>query len=202
MTGSGKTTFASKEYEELSLLCVFINTNLEVIPEQASQVIVHSPDEVIEAINSGYRKICYNPKSDKEISPEEIDEIRRILFNIGIKINAKRRKPLVVAVLFIDEIQEYSSLHRPHAGIDRLWKRGRRHGVIGVAISQRPADVSHTILTQCQHHVIFKLGTYEMPYFERYHIPIEDHIEWLDKDYHFVIFDGQTVKRYYPIEID
>lgn len=201
MTGGGKTTFASKVYEELPTLCVFINTNLERIPEQKSDIIVNDVDQVIEAINEGYTKICFNPKANKDIEAEEIDEIRQVLMNMGLTANRAKSKPIVIAHLFIDEIQDYSSLHKPHKGIDRLWKRGRRYGVTGIAISQRPADVSHTILTQSAYHVIFKLGTYEIPYFQKYKIPIDEHIEWLKQDYHFVVWDGTEIERFRPIEI-
>lgn len=201
ITGSGKTTFATSIYEKLDTLCVFVNTNEERIPERKSQIIVWDVDEVIKAINLDARKICLNPKETREIASADIERLCNVLFHIGSQINKERREITVFSHLFIDEVQEYSSLHRPNANIDRIWKRGRRYGIVGVAISQRPADVSHTILTQCKYHVIFRLGQYEVPYFQRYRIPIEDHEEWLKRKYHFTIFDGADVSRFYPIKV-
>jgi len=198
ITGSGKTTLATKIYENLDTICIFINTNEERIPERASQIIIYDSNEFIEAIELNATKICLNPREFKEIETSEIERITKILMTMG----RERKKEGIFAHIFIDEVQEYSSLHKPNINIDRIWKRGRRYGIIGCAISQRPADVSHTILTQSQFHVIFKLGTYETPYFERYKIPIEEHKEWLKKPYHIIVFDGVEVKRYYPIKLE
>ena len=196
-TGKGKTTFASQIYKKLDTLCIFVNTNEERIPERASQTVVYSVDDIAKAINLGGRKICLNPKGENEIEPKEIARICSMLMRIGRKM----KKQMIFSHVFVDEVQEYSSLHRPYSTIDRIWKRGRRYGVVGHAISQRPADVSHTILTQSEYHVIFRLGTYEIPYFKRYGIPIEEHEEWLKKEYHFIVFDGIDTKRFYPVRI-
>ena len=69
-------------------------------------------------------------------------------------------------------------------------------------MSQRPADVSHTILTQSKDHVIFYIGSYDHPYFKKYKIPIEDYVateeeakqgikKHLDHKYNFVIWWNQ-----------
>jgi len=201
ITGSGKTTFGSSIFEKVDTLAIFINTSEERIPEQKSQIVVTSVDDLCKAIEMDARKICFNPREAGDVSVSDVEEISRIMLKMGRQIHKKRRFIAVFGHLFIDEVHEFSELHRANKTIDRIWKRGRRYGIIGVAMSQRPADVSHTILTQCRYHVIFRLGTYEIPYFARYKIPIEDHEEWLKKDYHFCIFDGEEVKRFYPIKI-
>ena len=200
-TGSGKTTLASKLYEQETTLCVFINTNFEYIPEGYSQAVVSDVETLVEAINEGYTKICFNPTSEKDITVSEVVYIKRVLFNLGKSINEKRKKPKIVAHLFIDEVQDYSSKYKQNREIDSIWKKGRRFGVIGIAMSQRPADVSHTILTQSKYHVIFRLGTYEYEYFGRYHIPVEEFKEHISKDYHFIVWDGYSIEEYDPIEI-
>ena len=200
-TGSGKTTLASKLYEEETTLCVFINTNFEHIPEGYSHAVVSNVDDIVNAMNEGYTKICLNPTSRKDISASDVVYVKRLLFNIGKSINEKRKKPKIVAHIFIDEVQDYSNKRQPNKEIDSIWKKGRRYGVIGVAMSQRPADVSHTILTQSKYHVIFKIGTYEYEYFSHYHIPIEEFEDWIASPYHFIVWDGYTIEKYKPIEI-
>lgn len=201
LTGSGKTTFASKLYEQETTLCIFINTNFENIPEGYSQVIVTNTDQLVEVIENGFSKICFNPTAQKDISQDDVIYVKRLLFNLGKSINKNRRTPKIVAHIFIDEVQDYSSKFKPNLEIDSIWKKGRRFGVVGIAMSQRPANVSHTILTQSKFHVIFKVSGYESEYFSRYHIPVEEHEEWLEKDYHFIVWDGYSVEKFRPIEI-
>lgn len=200
-TGSGKTTLASKLYDEETTLCVFINTNFEYMPERYSQAVVSNLGDIVNAMNEGYTKICFNPTSQKDITANDVVYVKRLLFNVGKSINEHRKKPKIVAHLFIDEVQDYTGKLKKNAEIDSIWKKGRRYGVIGIAMSQRPADVSHTILTQSKYHVIFKLGTYEYEYFGRYHIPVDEFEDWINKDYHFIVWDGYNIERYNPIEL-
>lgn len=195
ITGSGKTTLATSFYDKLKTICIFINTNEERIVERRSQIVCFDSNEVIEALSLDAKKICLNPREMKDIEIRDVERICNTLFEIGKQVQKN------FAHIFIDEVQEYSTLHRPNKTIDRVWKRGRRYGIVGVAISQRPADVSHTILTQSKYHAIFRLGTYETPYFQRYKIPIEEHEDWLEKPYHFIVFDGIECMRYYPIRL-
>lgn len=204
ITRSGKTFFNVSIYEKLDTFCIYINTNAEVAPENASDIIVHSIDELIYVTNNmekiRAKKICYSPTINRGITEKDIETITHILFVLGGQINKKRKEPIIWCHIFIDEVHEYSSVHRKNKIIDSLWKRGARYGIIAVGISQRPSDVSHTILTQSQNHVIFKVSPYEVPYFEHYHIPIEEFEEHIKKDYHFVVFDGYEVKEAYPIQ--
>ena len=203
ITGSGKTTLAVSIYKKLDTFAVFINTQDEVAPEHASDLVVHTPEDLLSVLENidqlKAKKVCLSPKRDTEIKPEDIEAVRDVLFAYGAKINEKRKAPIIWCHIFIDEIHEYSSKRQPNRKIDSLWKRGRRYGIIAVGLSQRPADVSHTILTQSKYHVIFKVSPYEYQYFHTYHIPIEDFEEWIKRDYHFVVFDGYEVKEAYPI---
>ena len=87
--------------------------------------------------------------------------------------------------------------------IARVWKRGRRYGIVGIAISQRPADVSHTVLTQSRTHYIFFMGIYEKGYFSAYGIPVfdEEYMEWIKQDYHYLKYEDGRIEKYDPIEI-
>ena len=203
--GSGKTTFAVSIYKKLDTLCIFINTNDEVAVESASDVVVHSVDDLIYILNNidelRTKKVCYSPTTNKDITPKDMEMITHILFRVGAEINKKRKEPIIWCHIFVDEIHEFSDVRKKNRLIDNLWKRGRRYGIVAVAISQRPADVSHTILTQCANHVIFKVSPYEVPYFTHYHIPIEEFEDWIKKDYHFVVFDGYSIKEAYPINL-
>ena len=198
-----KTTFNVSIYKKLDTFCIYVNTNDEVAVENASDIVIHRIDDLIYIINNmekiRAKKICFSPPANRDITEKDVETVVHILFRLGSKINEKRKQPIIWCHIFIDEIHEYSSVHRKNKTIDQLWKRGRRYGIIAVGISQRPSDVSHTILTQSKNHVIFKVSPYEVPYFTHYHIPIDEFEEHIKKDYHFVVFDGYSVKEAPPI---
>ena len=171
------------------------------MPEEKSQAKVNNIDSFLEAVNRGYTKICFNPTEAKDITLTELIYIKRTLFSLGKKVNEHKKTPLIISHLFIDEVQDYSSKHQPNSEIDAIWKRGRRYGIVGIAMSQRPADVSHTILTQSKYHVIFETSGYEYEYFRRYHIPIDAFKGWTAKKYHFAVWDWSTIDQYKPIQI-
>lgn len=204
ITGSGKTYWCSEQFALSERLAIFINTNSEKQPETKCDVLVHDVDGVIEAINQfGKQHICYTPSVDREIEPEDLEQIIDLLFKLGLEINKDKKQPLIWCELYIDEIQEYEGKRaKTGSRIRKLWKRGRRYGIIGIGISQRPADVSHTVLTQSRTHVIFQLGVYEKGYFEAYGIPafeeaIEEH---LAKNYHYIIIhDKGEIELHEPV---
>ena len=192
ITDSGKTTFAAKYYESNDGLNIFFNVQEEYAVEEVSDVIVTNQEELEEAIEEGYKHICYNPElAGMDIQVEDIGTVIRMLFAIGTYAKRKEKgRPEIWCTVYIDEVQEFGE-KQGHPIIHRLWKRGKGYGIRAVGISQRPADVSHTILTQSQDHVIFYVGGYEHPYFRNYHIPIEEHISHLEKDCNFVIWWNQ-----------
>lgn len=218
ITGSGKTTFAKWLYNNTSGLRVFYNTQLEAGIENDSDALVYDIAGFRRAFNEEidiegkkvrkFHKICFNPDEDEDRALMELRQLILILFRLGYGINKNSEKPTVWCHLFIDEIHEYSSQLQKNKVVDRVWKRGRRYGIVGIAVSQRPAEVSHSILANCSTHVIFKTGQYELPYYQRYHIPIFSRREgeeskeelWLKKKYHFLVFYDGELTEYPPIE--
>jgi len=204
ITGSGKTSYASKLFEQFEGYAIFVNTNAEIIPEEKAQVVITTFRE-FQAVLNDYKmlkKICVNPLPNAEIPLNTVEDIIKTCFILGQSINENTKEPKNWCAIFLDEVQDYSSKHSPNPNIDILFKRGRRYGVIGVAISQTPAQVSHNILRNCDYHVIFKVSPYERSYFEEYHIPVFENLEtteWLKREYHYVLFDGYQIYRKPPI---
>ncbi len=147
----------------------------------------------------------------EDIKIQEIGVVIRMLFAMGtIAKREQKKRPDIWCTVYIDEIQEFGE-KQGHPIIHRLWKRGKGYGIRGVGMSQRPADVSHTVLTQSDDHVIFYMGGYEQPYFQTYKIPIQDHMEHLSTEYiiddkdmklNFVIWWGQDeIEEYNKLNI-
>jgi len=220
-TGSGKTTIAEWLYKNCEGIAIFFNTQLEYRIEQDSDALVSSMSGFRDAWNaeekSGfldppthkrkYHKICFNPDDDIDVARQQLDDLVDTLFSIGLKINKDAKKPQIWVRLFIDEIHEYSEKGKEDKTVDRLWRRGRRYGIVAIGISQRPADVSHGILSQCPTHIIFKVNRYESPYFQRYKIPVffddenNETNRWLHKKYHFAVFTGDNLEKYPPVDM-
>lgn len=69
--------------------------------------------------------------------------------------------------LVVDEAQTYAPKGTP-SPLTWIALRGRIHGVKGIWITQRPAGLSHALLTQARYHGIFYMGAFEDPYLSRY----------------------------------
>lgn len=205
ITGSGKTTFMARMFGESERLAIFINTNNEVLPEQYADIVFHDIEGFCQAINEhkGKHHLCLSPTVEHSLTKEDVSKIIDLLFEMGFKYNEKRQTPIIWCELYIDEIQEYQKKHQSNVEIDRVWKRGRRYGILGIAISQRPADVSHTVLTQSDIHYLFFLGDYEKGYFQAYGIPVfsDDVMEWIKQDFHYIKYERGEVTKYEPIQI-
>lgn len=201
-TGSGKTTYAAKYFSSNEGLNIFFNIQEEYAVEQEADIIITTTEELTRAIEEGHIHICFNPElAGQDVGIEDIGYVIRYLFAMGAlaKQEAKGR-PEIWCTVFIDEIQEFGE-KGGHPIIHRLWKRGLGYGIRAVGISQRPADVSHTVLTQSQQHVIFYVGGYDHPYFKGYNIPIEEHIGHLETPFNFVIWDKREITRYSKLSI-
>ena len=199
ITGSGKTYLTQRTIENKTTpFTIFINTQHEISAEKVADVVVYSTNEIIELFGNYIRlDICFNPPEDDDLAIAEVESLKNFIFAIGKQVNIDSIVNWLT--LYIDEAQLYSSKIRPNKTINTIFTRGRRHGIIAVAIGQRPAEISHTIITQCNTHIYFKLGQYELKYFHRHGIPIEKHKKHLKKKYHFIVFEQGEVKEHPPI---
>ncbi len=90
--------------------------------------------------------------------------VARLVFSVQQWTRREARHPIA---LLCDEAHLYvasggASVHE--AGLrsfERIAKEGRKYGVSLVVISQRPAEVSHTVLSQCSNFVAMRLGNAE-----------------------------------------
>jgi len=153
-------------------------------------------------VKQKYDKIVLTPSVSIPQQERELNYIQSILFRIGSKLQDARAKPFVK--LYVDEAHIFSPKYSTDDALQRIARQGLGHGVILNAISQRPADLNHTIITQSGTFYFFAINEWDMPYFERYGIPITtpDAIQWLRQPYHFIKYttDGK-ITYYEPIRI-
>ena len=87
--------------------------------------------------------------------------IARLIFSVQQWMEAEKRHPVA---LFCDEAHLYipaqtknSMEERGLASFERIAKEGRKYGISLVVISQRPSDVSKTVLSQCGNFIAMRL---------------------------------------------
>ena len=87
--------------------------------------------------------------------------VARLIFSIQQWTNEKGRHPIA---LFCDEAHLYIPSNVSNSleakglhNFERIAKEGRKYGVSLVVISQRPADVSKTVLSQCGNFIAMRL---------------------------------------------
>lgn len=87
--------------------------------------------------------------------------IARLIFSVQQWMETEKRHPVA---LFCDEAHLYipaqtknSMEERGLASFERIAKEGRKYGISLVVISQRPSDVSKTVLSQCGNFIAMRL---------------------------------------------
>lgn len=198
-TGSGKTFAASYMLDYVDAF-VFINTQRELSVTQKCQVSLDDPSELQEAMEEGYRGIEFIPSMDRDVAREEVQVLREEIFEIGEVMKEKAQVlelPTWITV-FLDEAQVYAPI-MTHKDGEIFWVQGRGFGIRGVAISRQPQELSKEIVNNVEFELIFRLGDYALPYFQRFRIPIEHHQEWIDKTHHFLLYDKRVLTECLPI---
>jgi hypothetical protein len=196
-TGSGKTFWMARVADLYFHRFIFINPQLEVEVDKICNVAYEEPGELLEGVLDGEKAIEFVPDENTDVALLQLEEIRRGLFDIAAEMNIEAGTWWQNVI--IDECQEYA-WKGSRNDVDNFFRRGRRFGIRSFALTQRPQNISSTIINNIQYQVIFRTGSYESPYFKTYKIPIEEHQEWLKRDYHYILYDGFQVDRCIPIE--
>jgi hypothetical protein len=100
-----------------------------------------------------------------DILPLIIGLVARLVFSIQQWTKKEQRHPVALlcdeAHLYIPERQETGILEAGLRPFERIAKEGRKYGVGLTVISQRPAEVNRTVLSQCNNFVAMRLTNAE-----------------------------------------
>lgn len=113
--------------------------------------------------NNGYGvKIIDFSEVPSDILPLILGLIARIIFSVQQWSDIDRRHPIALlcdeAHLYIPEKKDGDSVSILSLNnFERIAKEGRKYGVSLVVISQRPAEVNHTVLSQCNNFIALRL---------------------------------------------
>lgn len=199
-TGSGKTFWMANVANRFFNRFIFVNPQLEESVSNICSFSTDNPDEVIEEITEGSRSIEFIPSEDVGEAIDQLASLRIDLFTIAqeLRSEGKIEDGAFWLDFILDEAQVYA-WKGSRNDIDNLATRGRHWGVRGWFLTQRPQNLSSTIINNVQYQVIFRTGSYETMYFRTYRIPIEANEGWLKKPYHYILWDGYEAQECQPV---
>jgi hypothetical protein len=97
-----------------------------------------------------------------DVLPVVAGTFARLLYDVQFWMNPEARTPVTIvcdeAHLYLPVREDADSVQRQALGaFERIAKEGRKYGVSLVVVSQRPSDVSRTILSQCNNFLALRL---------------------------------------------
>ncbi len=189
ITRSGKTYATKKSLEKVKEGVLFFNTQYEEMPTNFIKVNAYDDVKVIINALKANKKINYIPQLDSNIRDKELIYLIDNLY----KRNSEKRIYLVV-----DEVHLYEK--ESLKALVKVATTGLRFGIYGIWISQRPANIDNTLMTQSNQFVIFATNM-ENSYFDRYGIPAEKIKEKLKAggQFAYCIYDFMEVRGSYKV---
>jgi uncharacterized protein DUF87 len=97
-----------------------------------------------------------------DILPVVTGTLARVLFNVQFWMEPEKRTPFTIvcdeAHLYLP-VKDDASVVQKQAlyNFERIAKEGRKYGMSLLVVSQRPSDVSKTILSQCNNFIVLRL---------------------------------------------
>ena len=101
-----------------------------------------------------------------DVLPVVVGVLARLVYNVQFWMDPTKRTPLSFvcdeAHLYLPVRDDADALaRRALESFERIAKEGRKYGVSLLVVSQRPSDVSKTILSQCNNFLVMRLTNYE-----------------------------------------
>lgn len=114
-----------------------------------------------EAGHKGIKIIDFS-EVPSDVLPVVTGTLVRLLYNVQFWMEPEKRTPFSLicdeAHLYLPIKDEADAVQKQALyNFERIAKEGRKYGVSILAVSQRPADVSKTILSQCNNFIVLRL---------------------------------------------
>ncbi|MEK7756435.1 MAG: DUF87 domain-containing protein, partial [Planctomycetota bacterium] len=95
-----------------------------------------------------------------EIVDVTVAVLTRLMFDLNFWTPADQRHP---SLLVFEEAHNYiprmeQGKHFAKTAVERVAKEGRKYGVAAMVVSQRPSELSETVLAQCNSFVVMRLS--------------------------------------------
>ena len=111
--------------------------------------------------NKGIKIIDFS-EVPSDVLPVVAGTFSRILYDLQFWLEPEKRLPFALvcdeAHIYLPVKSEADAVEKQALAIfERIAKEGRKYGVSLVVVSQRPSDVSRTILSQCNNFLVLRL---------------------------------------------
>ena len=111
--------------------------------------------------NRGVKIIDFS-EVPSDVLPVIVGVFARLLYDVQFWMASDKRTPMAIicdeAHLYLPVKDDADAVERQALrAFERIAKEGRKYGVSIVAVSQRPSDVSRTILSQCNNFLVLRL---------------------------------------------
>jgi hypothetical protein len=186
LTQHGKTYALIKTLDSLKEPILFFNTNHTPLKGIHSKWYDahggHDINQILYALKEGY-KINFLPCDDWEGTEKQLYAITNGIYSMG------RNFPFRFA---IDEVHLFKADGKK--ALIRLATTGLGRGYKCIFISQRPAMIDNTLLTQSTKHIIFAIGLNDASYLKTNGFPSEEIMNRTKQEkYMFVEFDQKNI---------
>ncbi|MDP4170147.1 MAG: hypothetical protein Q8906_06010 [Bacillota bacterium] len=193
LTQHGKTYGLIKTMDTMKGAILFFNTNDTPLKGVKSKWYDahggHDLNQIIYALRQGY-KINFVPSDDNIKAEKQLKAITEAVYNEG-RGKLKFR-------FAIDEVHLFKKEGK--TALIRLASTALGRGIVCIFISQRPAMIDNTLLTQSTKHILFAIGLNDASYLKSNGFPSDEIMQKTGQEkYIFVEFDQKEVKGPYKI---
>jgi hypothetical protein len=191
MTQNGKTYTVNRILQNQKRGVLFFNTQLEDLPNYI-KVNKTTPFLTIKSLLKKGHKVNYFPSSIISVQGQELIFLVSQLFENGLFTKEN------YIYMVIDEVHLFKK--KALESVCRIATGGLRFGIHGIFLSQRPANIDNTLMTQSTEMLIF-FCSMESQYFKNYCIPIEDILQKIEKNgkYSFCSYDFVNIEEFKKI---
>lgn len=171
--GQGKTGPVKGDWEDkLTRFLSRLETKLDdrrygfmfAPPKEANAYdwLAHQVTELLQAGDGAGIKVIDFSEVPSDVLPVVTGTLARLLYDVQFWMGANKRTPVTLlcdeAHLYLPVRDDADAVQKQALGaFERIAKEGRKYGFSLLVVSQRPSDVSRTILSQCNNFLALRL---------------------------------------------
>lgn len=190
ITRHGKTYATVKTLEKVKGAVFFWNVQEESVKGFIKADKTNNIEQIQNALKSG-KKINYIPSGDLELDSKIFGKLSTLFLQNGVR-----------CMMVVDEVHLFDMTKDKNGknACRRLATTGLRRGLPCVFISQRPALIDNTLVTQSTNHILFALGDSDTNYLKNMGLPVEKIKQATGQEkYIFCHYDLKDVKGGFKI---
>ena len=121
---------------------------------------LHEFAEMLLSTEPGIKIVDFS-EVPSDVLPVVVGVLARLLYEVHFWTDPEKRTPVTFvcdeAHLYLPETADGVVSQRAVVAFERIAKEGRKYGISLMIVSQRPSDVSRTVLSQCNNFIVLRL---------------------------------------------